>query len=365
MANGLDAYFRGMQGAMQQGQNALAMSQAVQKMQRDKQLRNILAGAYKPPQAAIPGMAAAPAEGPLQPGAQPLPDYPAQAGVPAQPGGLDIKNALGAMYQGGFGPEAMQFEAQQAKLAGTTPSAVNEWNFYRQLPKAEQEKYLTMKRAQKFLDIGSGFVAPSQVSPTQTRDVAARQLKPTEQVGYISEKASEQKKAQVKGEAQAKAQIGLPDAEMQLEKTKSLTEQILNHPGLESSFGKMGLIPAIPGSDKANFQSLKTQMQDNVFISNRQALKGGGAITDFEGTKAENAALRAMKAQSAEAFKKAVKEHEYWAEKGFEKMRRAAKGDFSVKEIKIPTPQSDAEYNALPSGSLFIDPDDGKQYRKP
>lgn len=29
------------------------------------------------------------------------------------------------------------------------------------------------------------------------------------------------------------------------------------------------------------------------------------------------------------------------------------------------TPQTDEDYNALPSGALFIDPDDGKQYRKP
>jgi hypothetical protein len=28
-------------------------------------------------------------------------------------------------------------------------------------------------------------------------------------------------------------------------------------------------------------------------------------------------------------------------------------------------PQTEADYNALPSGSLFIDPDDGKTYRKP
>lgn len=29
------------------------------------------------------------------------------------------------------------------------------------------------------------------------------------------------------------------------------------------------------------------------------------------------------------------------------------------------TPKSDAEYNALPSGALFVDPDDGQTYRKP
>ena len=30
----------------------------------------------------------------------------------------------------------------------------------------------------------------------------------------------------------------------------------------------------------------------------------------------------------------------------------------------IPTPQTEEEFNALPSGTIYIDPDDGKQYRK-
>lgn len=32
---------------------------------------------------------------------------------------------------------------------------------------------------------------------------------------------------------------------------------------------------------------------------------------------------------------------------------------------QVPSPKTDDEYNALPSGALFIDPADGKQYRKP
>lgn len=31
----------------------------------------------------------------------------------------------------------------------------------------------------------------------------------------------------------------------------------------------------------------------------------------------------------------------------------------------LPAPQSDDEFNALPSGAIYIDPDDGKKYRKP
>lgn len=32
---------------------------------------------------------------------------------------------------------------------------------------------------------------------------------------------------------------------------------------------------------------------------------------------------------------------------------------------QVATPQTEADYNALPSGAMFVDPDDGKTYRKP
>ena len=118
MANAMDAYFRGMQGSMQAGQNALAMQQAADKIRQDRQLRNILAGAYEQPQAGIPAMGAAPAMGAVQPGAAPLSDYPAQAAIPAQAGGLNIENALNAMYQGGFGPEALDLQMKMEKQKG-------------------------------------------------------------------------------------------------------------------------------------------------------------------------------------------------------------------------------------------------------
>lgn len=223
MANAFDAYFRGMQGSMQAGQNAFAMEQAVQKMQRDKQLRNILAGAYEQPQAGIPAMGAAPAQGPVPMGGAPLPDYPAQAAVPARAGGLDIQNALGAMYQGGFGPEAMQFEAQQAKLGGATPSSVNEYMFVKNLPKGEQEKFLAIKRAQKYLDIGSGYVTPSQISPTAPPiDVVKRDLKPTETEEYIREKEKTKVTAKALGEEQA----ALADLESSLPRLEDVTQKL-------------------------------------------------------------------------------------------------------------------------------------------
>lgn len=328
MANAFDAYQRARAGAMQQGQNMLAMEQAVQKIQRDRALRDILSSAYRPEQAAIPAMPSAPAEGPLMPGAAPLPDYPAQAAVPAQAAGVDMQNALAQMYKGGFGPEAMAIQQKQRQLAGATPSAVNEYQFFSQLPPKEQEQYLTMKRAQQIKKVGG---VESIVSPTQPGQVTPLST-PEKETEFASKKAEETKKAQIKAETIAKAQTSLPKAQIQLEQTKGMVSDILSHPGLESSFGKMGVIPAVPGSDKANFQALLSQLQDTTFINNREALKGGGAITDFEGTKAENAALRAGRAQSAKEFKAAMKDYEYWVDRGFKALEKASKGDFSIEE---------------------------------
>lgn len=304
MANAFDAYTRAKSAALQEGQQMYAMEQAVKKIQREKGLRDILSQSYSPE------------------------------------GGMNMENAIGAMYQGGYGPEAMELEASQAKLGGATPSSVNEYNFMKSLPPEEQERFLGVKRAQQYLKTGPGYVAPSQVSPTAVPTmVAPTGLKPTEEPTYIAEKTKTAKEAAMKAEAQTKAQIGLQKGELQYEKNMSLVENVLKHPGLDESFGKLGVIPAIPGSDKANFRAQLEQLQNTVFITNREALKGGGAITDFEGNKAEQAEIRAAKAQSAEEFRKAMKDYKKWVDKGFANMKKAAKGDFSIKDVSRGTNQ--------------------------
>jgi len=208
MANAFDSYLRGKQQAMQEGQNAFAMEQAVKKIQKEQDLQGILANAYQQPQAAIPAQAgvdampSAPAMGAIQPGAAPLPDYPAQEGFEAQPaqpavaGGMNMQNALNAMYQGGFGKEALALEAKQASLSGTTPSMVNEYKFFNQLPKKDQETYLAVKRAQQIKNIGGVETVVSPLSGTtplgtlEQETSAKRELKKAEVIGGESAKLS-------------------------------------------------------------------------------------------------------------------------------------------------------------------------------
>jgi len=128
MANAMDAYFRAKGQATSQGQNMLAAERQMKQIQRDQGLRDIISGAYDPET------------------------------------GMNMKNALSSMYEGGYGPEAMKIEASQAKLRGATPSMVNEYKFWSQLPKADQERYINVKRAQQIKKIGGVETVVSPIS---------------------------------------------------------------------------------------------------------------------------------------------------------------------------------------------------------
>lgn len=230
-----------------------------------------------------------------------------------------------------------------SQQTGMTPSAVREYEFWKKLPDKQKEDYLTVKRTQKFLDVGGGFVAPSQVDPTSTRDVALKGLKPSEQVDYLVKK----KEDQLKAAAQTKAKLSLSKSQIQYDKSKELISGVLDHKGLEESFGLSSYAPVIRGTERAGFESKLNQLKNTVFITNREALKGGGSITDYEGDKAEESELRASSAQSAEEFREAMKDYEYWVDRGFSQLKRASEGDFSVKKEKrrkTKAPQGALDY---------------------
>lgn len=50
----------------------------------------------------------------------------------------------------------------------SAPASIREWEYYNALPAEQQGQYLRMKRANPYLDIGTGFVQPDPVNPGQT-----------------------------------------------------------------------------------------------------------------------------------------------------------------------------------------------------
>tara|TARA_R110000824_G_scaffold21283_1_gene79501 strand:- start:2081 stop:2887 length:807 start_codon:yes stop_codon:yes gene_type:complete len=61
-----------------------------------------------------------------------------------------------------------------------TPSNIAEWRVYQNMSPKDQEKYLNMKRASKWLNLGGSFTRPSQASPGQDTASRAVTLKPSE-----------------------------------------------------------------------------------------------------------------------------------------------------------------------------------------
>jgi len=100
------------------------------------------------------------------------------------------------------------------------------------------------------------------------------------------------------------AQTALAGASDQI----ALVDQALNHPGRTASTGISSAFPTIPGSDAANFEAVLAQIQGGAFLQAFQSLKGGGAITEQEGRKAEAAIARLQTNQSDAAFEASLRD---------------------------------------------------------
>lgn len=108
------------------------------------------------------------------------------------------------------------------------------------------------------------------------------------------------------------------------------------------------------------------QLQGNAWLGARALLKGGGQITDYESKKAEGAMARLSRAQGTKEFKAALKDLQDALVSGLEKLKAAQGGETpatesATGEVSIST---DEEYDALPSGTVFVGPD-GVKRRKP
>lgn len=82
-------------------------------------------------------------------------------------------------------------------------------------------------------------------------------------------------------------------------------------------------LPNLSG-DSARVQGKIEQLRGDAFLSARQALKGGGAITDYEGQKAEQALARMNQAQSVEDFNAALDEFNLHVQTGLAMLEQQA-----------------------------------------
>jgi hypothetical protein len=109
-------------------------------------------------------------------------------------------------------------------------------------------------------------------------------------------------------ENNAVAQAALPGVVAKADQALSVIDTILNHPGKSSRLGLRGVVPALPGTEGANFDVALKQLEGKVFLEAFESLKGGGQITQVEGEKGQQAIARLNRAQTLKEFDAAMRE---------------------------------------------------------
>jgi len=173
------------------------------------------------------------------------------------------------------------------------------------------------------------------------------------------------------GEETGKGQVALPQLLATSSQTLKAIEDVRNHPGRGfMTTGALGGMPGIPGTSGRGFTVALDQLKGKTFLEAFNALRGGGAITEAEGSKATNAMARLDRAQNKDDFETGLNDLRDVVKAGMMRAAAKAKGAGQTMAQDAPAAQpaaggiTQAQYESLPSGSTFTAPD-GSQRVKP
>jgi len=169
---------------------------------------------------------------------------------------------------------------------------------------------------QSFMQQGAGGGAPATFVALDMQAQAAGFAPGTPEYREFmaTRGAGLQAQARVEGEAAAEAITGVGGAVAKAQRAIDLIDEIAQDPALPSITGMVqGNIPAgtpLIGGGQAgiDLNAKILQLQGTAFLEAFESLKGGGAITEIEGTKAEQAIARLQRAQSLEGYQAALKD---------------------------------------------------------
>ena len=192
------------------------------------------------------------------------------------------------------------------------------------------------------------------IQATTTRrgqDITAATTRRGQDIADIRERdiqlAENQAAAKARGAELAKnkvaAQAALPNAIATAEQTLALIDDMIGDARIENGkivIPKGGRRPApgfegyvgagipgmrfIEGSDEASYERRQLQIEGKTFLEAFESLRGGGAITEIEGAKGQQAISRMNKAQSEVEYIKAARELQEIVRKGIERARAKA-----------------------------------------
>jgi hypothetical protein len=138
------------------------------------------------------------------------------------------------------------------------------------------------------------------------------------------EKSFETNRGAKAGAAVGEAEGALPGVTQMAQIVNQQVEDLKNDSSLGRVLGPIdSRTPNIFGG-AVRAQGKIDQLKGGAFLQARQMLKGGGAITDYEGQKAEAAFARLNQAQSEDDFKAALDEFNFYVQQGLQKLQAQA-----------------------------------------
>lgn len=162
----------------------------------------------------------------------------------------------------------------------------------------------------------------------------------------------------------AAARTSLPGVEQAYAITKKAIGQLTGDASVKAGQGEnfgnvlgvpQQMLPILPKTNRANFQNVIDQLSGQAFLNIRQALKGAGQVTDFEGAKGEDAISRMKQAASRgdeAAFNQAVTDFNDALDNGIRLLREQAKGSYAAGNVP-GLPGGVAQGGPAPSGNVL------------
>lgn len=233
------------------------------------------------------------------------------------------------------------------KLPDTdSPMSVKEWNYFSKLPEGEQQQYLTMKRANQYLDGGTAYTRPNPLNPTAP---------PVQVVPKDLEGAERAKKT---GELGAVGANALPKTRASLESieaTNKLVSDTIDKAVAKSgawTTGFMGSVSGhIPGSAsndlRATLETIKANLGFEKLTELRKNSPTGGAlgsVSEQENKLLQNAMGSVEQSQTREQLISNLREIQRMRAESIQKLRAAYEQDVArFGSANVPNPETGAK----------------------
>ena len=162
--------------------------------------------------------------------------------------------------------------------------------------------------------------------------------------------------ASIEAKAGAESRVNLAGAVDNSNATLDVIDKLIKHPALKMRTGMFGMVPAVPGTPGVSFDAMRDQLKGKMFLEAFSSLKGGGAISEVEGTKATNAMAALNTAQTTEDFVSALNDLKSVIEKGKERAAAQAGRGPSPGGSERPSPPTPG---AVVKGYRYLGGDPG------